>query len=180
MTNEYEPKQIKALICNILNEIEANFKRPKAKMLPMKDIYTIMLDLKSLFNIYSNLDKKDCGKIVIKRYIKLINLMITLEKEGSKLVEYHDQLKNAYKLAARVSLEHFLIYFEWDSDDKVYEKRINILQGYVYFLNTMCYNRKIRKLIVNMPSGYGKTRPEKLYEAFRLRNRPHNNVYVGV
>ena len=96
--------------------------------------------------------------------------MLALEKDNMKLVEYHDQLKDAYKLAARVSLEHFLIYFEWDSDDKVYEKRVNILQGYVYFLNTMCYNRKIRKLIVNMPSGYGKTRPEKLYEAFRLRN----------
>ena len=180
MANEYEPKQIKALICNILDELEANFKRPKAKMLPLEKIFPIMQDLKALFSTYSELDRKDCGKIVIQRYIKLINLMLTLEKEGSKLVEYHDQLKNAYKLAARVSLEHFLIYFEWDSDDKVYEKRINILQGYVYFLNTMCYNRKIRKLIVNMPSGYGKTRPEKLYEAFRLRNRPHNNVYERV
>lgn len=170
MTNEYEPKQVKALICNILDELEDNFKRVSSKMLPLDKIYSVMQDLKSLFNIYSDLDRKDCGKIVITRYIKLINLMITLEKEGNKLIEYHDQLKNAYKLAARVSLEHFLIYYEWDSDDKVYEKRINILQGYVYYLNTMCYNRKVRKLIVNMPSGYGKTRPEKLYEAFRLRN----------
>lgn len=168
MSNEYDPKQIKSLICSILDELEANFKRPEKKMLPLEKVYPIMLDLKALFNTYSEQDRKDCGKIVIKRYIKLINLLIALEKEGSKLIEYHDQLKNAYKLAARVSLEHFLIYYEWDSDDKVYEKRVNILQGYVYFLNTMCYNRKIRKLIVNMPSGYGKTRPEKLYEAFRL------------
>ena len=170
MNNEYDPKQIKALICNILDELEANFRKSVYNMLPLDQIFPIMKDLKVLFETYSQLDRKDCGKIVIKRYIKLINLMIALEKNNEKLVEYHDQLKNAYKLAARVSLEHFLIYYEWDSDDKVYEKRVNILQGYVYFLNTMCYNRKIRKLIVNMPSGYGKTRPEKLYEAFRLRN----------
>ena len=169
-SNDFDPKQIKALICNILDELEANFKKPVSKMLPIDKIFPIMQDLRALFDTYSELDRKDCGKIVITRYIKLINLMLALEKDNMKLVEYHDQLKDAYKLAARVSLEHFLIYFEWDSDDKVYEKRVNILQGYVYFLNTMCYNRKIRKLIVNMPSGYGKTRPEKLYEAFRLRN----------
>ena len=170
MASEIDPKQIKELICSILDELERNFRKPKSKMLPYDKIFPIMKDLRSLFDTYSELNRKDCGKLVITRYIKLINLMITLELKADRLVEYHDELKNAYKLAARVSLEHFLIYFEWDSDDKVYEKRVNILQGYVYYLNTMCYNRKVRKLIVNMPSGYGKTRPEKLYEAFRLRN----------
>ena len=170
MESDINPKQIKELICSILDELEGNFRKPKQQMLPIDRIFPIMQDLKALFDTYSELDRKDCGKLVITRYIKLINLMITLEIDGKKLVEYHNQLKNAYKLAARVSLEHFLIYFEWDSDDKVYEKRVNILQAYVYYLNTMCYNRKVRKLIVNMPSGYGKTRPEKLYEAFRLRN----------
>ena len=67
MTNEYEPKQVKALICNILDELEDNFKRVSSKMLPLDKIYSVMQDLKSLFNIYSDLDRKDCGKIVITR-----------------------------------------------------------------------------------------------------------------
>lgn len=168
MDKTYNPKEINALICSILDELDANFRRRKDEQLSLNDIYVLMNDLKNLFNTYSEIDRKGCGRLVITRYIKLINLMLNLEGNQDKLVEYHNQLKNAYKLAARVSLEHFLIYYEWDSDDKVYEKRVNILEGYVYYLNTMCYNRKVKKLIVNMPSGYGKTRPEKLYEAFRL------------
>lgn len=166
--SNYTPKEINSLICSILDELEGNFKKKKKEQITMDNIFTLMKDLKALFSTYSELDRKGCGRLVITRYIKLINLMLNIEIRQNRLAEYHDQLKNAYKLAARVSLEHFLIYYEWDSDDKVYEKRVNILEGYVYFLNTMCYNRKIRKLIVNMPSGYGKTRPEKLYEAFRL------------
>ena len=166
--SEYNPKEIAALITKILDTLDVNFKKKKVEQLSLDNIFLLMQDLYSLFNIYTELDRKACGKLVITRYIKLINLMLSLETRKSKLIEYHNQLKNAYKLAARVSLEHFLIYYEWDLTDKVYEPRVNILEGYVHFLNTMCYNRKIKKLIVNMPSGYGKTRPEKMYEAFRL------------
>lgn len=168
MEKTYDEKSIKRVICAILEELERNFSKYCKSPLKLEDVFTLMKDLKALFNTYSDLNRRECGRLVITKYIKLINLLIAIEVNPDRLVEYHDELKNAYKLAARVSLEHFMIYYEWDSTDKVYEKRVNILEGYVYFLNTMCFNRKIRKLIVNMPSGYGKTRPEKLYEAFRL------------
>lgn len=168
MEKTYDEKSIKRVICAILEELERNFSKYSKNPLKLEDVFTLMKDLKALFNTYSDLNRRECGRLVITRYIKLINLLIAIEVNPDRLIEYHDELKNAYKLAARVSLEHFMIYYEWDSTDKVYEKRVNILEGYVYFLNTMCFNRKIRKLIVNMPSGYGKTRPEKLYEAFRL------------
>lgn len=166
--DKYSPGDFAYVIEDIISTLEKNFKKTKENRLPLDKIFPFMKDLKNLFDNYSEVDRKGCGKLVITKYIKLINLMITLETDQKRLIEYHDHLKNAYKLAARVSLEHFLIYYEWDLEDKVYEKRVDILEGYVYFLNSMAYNRKIRKLIVNMPSGYGKTRPEKMYEAWRL------------
>ena len=50
MNNEYEPAQIKALICNILDELEANFRKPVHKMLPIDKIFQIMQDLRALFD----------------------------------------------------------------------------------------------------------------------------------
>src|SRR5690606_33853660 len=61
---------------------------------------------------------------------------------------------------------------EWYSEDKLLEPRFNILNSYVYYLNKMCFDQSFGGMIVNLPSGYGKSRICRYYEAFRLGLHP--------
>lgn len=134
----------------------------------MFEIYTLMQDLKGLFDIYAELDARECGRLAVRKYIKLITLLIGIESSDDRKISYHDHLENAYRIAARVSLEHFIIYYEWYETEKLLEDRYEILEGYCYYLNKMCYDRSFEGIIANLPSGYGKSRMVRYYEAFRL------------
>jgi len=134
----------------------------------MGEIYILMNDLKGLFDIYTELNARECGRIVIKNYIKLINLLIEIETSKERIITYHDHLENAYRIAGKISLEHFIIYYEWYETEKLLEDRYEILEGYCYYLNRMCFDRSFEGIIANLPSGYGKSRMVRFYEAFRL------------
>lgn len=154
----------------LFDEIESSFKIG-AKKIEFNTLFSLMQDLYDLMENLDLLDTKSCSKLSITRYIPLLNLLIKLDtKYGNeeRLIVYHDHLKRAYTYAGRISFEHFLIRYEWDSTDKVYEKRHEILRSYVYYLNYMCYHQEFETIVCNLPSGYGKTRIEKLYEAFRF------------
>ena len=127
-----------------------------------------MQDLKGLFDIYTDLNARECGRIAIRKYIKLITLLIDLESSDERKISYHDHLENAYRIAAKISLEHFIIYYEWYETEKLLEDRYEILEGYCYYLNRMCFDRSFEGIIANLPSGYGKSRMVRFYEAFRL------------
>lgn len=152
-----EENQTRIMIEKILNTLSSLF--VKGRPLPdMQQTYSIVCDLEQLFNQYSKLNPVECGKLVIKRYIKLINLLLVLETNQERKVEYYNKLENAYRLGARVSLEHFIIYYEWNwnKEDKLLENRYPILGAYVYYLNKMCWDRSLEGIVVNLPSGYGK------------------------
>ncbi len=127
-----------------------------------------MNDLKGLFDIYTELNARECGKLAIKSYIRLINLLVEIDTSKDRIIKYHDHLENAYRIAGRVSLEHFIIYYEWYETEKLLEDRYEILEGYCYYLNRMCFDRSFEGIIANLPSGYGKSRMVRFYEAFRL------------
>lgn len=127
-----------------------------------------MNDLKGLFDIYAELNARECGKLAIKKYIKLITLLIDIEASDERKIKYHDHLENAYRIAGAVSLEHFIIYYEWYETEKLLEDRYEILEGYCYYLNRMCFDRSFEGIIANLPSGYGKSRMVRFYESFRL------------
>ena len=159
---------IKRTIYSIEVTLKKNIKQERYK----QNIFEVMKDLTLEFEEYGAIDKIECGKLAIKNYIPLINLLIKVETNLDRIYEYHQQLENAYKLAARVSLEHFIIYMEWYSEDKLLEPRFNILNSYVYYLNKMCFDQSFGGMIVNLPSGYGKSRICRYYEAFRLGLHP--------
>lgn len=138
------------------------------KPLKLTEIYVLMNDLKGLFDIYADLNARECGRIAIKKYIRLITLLIEIESSDDRKIKYHDHLENAYRIAGRVSLEHFIIYYEWYETEKLLEDRYEILEGYCYYLNRMCFDRSFEGIIANLPSGYGKSRMVRFYEAFRL------------
>lgn len=167
--NSYSEKEIRSTIDNILDLINSNFKGGYiSNKLKMSEIFQLMGDLKELFEVYSDMNPKECGKLVILKYIKLLNLLITIENMQDRVIEYHDHLENAYRIAGRVSLEHFIIYYDWYEEEKLLEDRYEILEGYCYYLNKMVFDRTFEGIIANLPSGYGKSRMVRYYEAFRL------------
>lgn len=169
----YDIVEVRATIENIFRIIDASFLgRNRGKKLNFTEIFELMNDLKGLFNIYAEKEPKEAGKMAVNKYIKLLTMLIKLDVSRERLKEYHDQLENAYRIAGSVSLEHFIIYYEWYEEEKFFEERYEILEGYCYYLNRMCFDRSFEGIIANLPSGYGKSRMVRYYEAFRLGQDP--------
>lgn len=162
-----ENKEIYKTIDSILTILENNFRYSFGKKIPYEEIFEMMCDLHSLFISFEK-NVKLCGELVIKRYIPLLDLLIKVDTNPKHAIEYEKHLKNGYKLGARVSLEHYMVYREWDEDykDKLFEPRYNILEGYIHYLQEMVFDPDFTDLIFNCPSGYGKTYPEKIAEAW--------------
>lgn len=159
--NEY----YKAII-ELLTIIENNYRYKYGKKIPYEDVFEMVKDLTNLFNSYDN--RKVVGELVIKRFIPILDLLLVIDTNDNHKLEYENMLKNAYKLGARVSLEHYMVYREWNEPEKekFFEPRYNILCGYVHYLQELECNPKFTTLIFNAPSGYGKTYPKKISEAW--------------
>ena len=162
-----EQKQIKSAILSILDILQNNFKYSYGKKISFDEVFEMMNDLYVLFNNFEQ-NTQECGELVVKRYIPLLDLLIAIDKNYNHLVEYEKHLKNAYKLGARVSLEHYMVYREWNEPEKekFFEPRYNILVGYMHYLQELECNPNFTTLIFNAPSGYGKSYPKKISEAW--------------
>ena len=165
MNEKLEDKKIYKSIDKTLNILENNFRYSYGKKIPFDEIFEMVNDLYVLLNNYEHNTKK-CGEIAVKRYIPLLDLLIKVDNNNSRYNTYYKILKYAYKLGARVSLEHYMVYREWEDDDKFFEPRYRMLQGYIHYLDEITTNPNFELLIANMPSGYGKTYPEKISEAW--------------
>lgn len=166
MKNEKVSEEIQ-YITQILDIMENNFAQKKRKrVIPMEEIHEMMVDLYKLFNeCYAN-EQIRCSIISIKRYIPLLNMLMRIDRENAN--EYQLHIKNAFKMAARTSLTHYMVYREWDDKDKFFSPRFEIMEGYIHYLEEIAKNPKFTLLIANMPSGYGKTYPEKISEAWNF------------
>ena len=123
MNNKYDKKQVLELINKSLKALDDNFANQKyRRMFTYDEIYTIFAELNKLFAIYYNLALFDCCKLVINKYIPLLNLIVKLDTHIDRKVKYSELLKTAYRIGARISLEHFMIYYDWDNKDKFYEE----------------------------------------------------------
>ena len=160
-------KEIYNAIDKTLTILENNFRYKFGQKITYDEVFEMMKDLYVLFCNYEE-NQKECGNIAIKRYIPLLDLLIVIDTNPNHLQEYNNQLKYAYKISARVSLEHYMVYREWDEPekDKFFEPRYNILIGYMHYLQELECNPNFRVLIFNAPSGYGKTYPKKISEAW--------------
>lgn len=162
-----DSKQTYKLIDETLTILENNFRYNYGKKIPFEEIFEMMKDLYVLFCNFEK-NTKECGQLAIKRYIPLLDLLIKIDTNYNHSIEYEKQLKYGYKLGARISLEHYMVYREWDEPekDKFFEPRYNILVGYIHYLQELECNPKFHTLIFNAPSGYGKSYPKKISEAW--------------
>ena len=160
-------KELLSTINQILTVLENNYRYNYGKKISYDEVFAMVKDLYVLYQNFEH-NKKECGISVIKRYIPLLDLLIKIDKNEEHIVEYVKYLKYSYKIGARISLEHYMVYREWDEPekDKFFEPRYNILSGYIHFLQEIDTNPNFHTLIFNAPSGYGKTFPEKISEAW--------------
>lgn len=167
MKEQEDSKKIYETLDELLTILENNFRYSYGRKIPMKDVFEMVKDINVLtINFEKNV--KECGKLVIKRFIPLLDLLIKIDTDPNHFPEYEKMLKNAYKLGARISLEHYMVYREWDEPEKekFFEPRYRILIGYIHYLQELECNPNFHTLIFNAPSGYGKTYPKKISEAW--------------
>ena len=159
--------EIREAIDNILSILENNFKKKVSKPISYEEIFEMCKDLDVLFKNYEE-NVKECGLLVIKKYIPILDLLVKIDNNTEHLREFDKMLKYAYKLGARISLEHYMVYREWDlpEKEKFFQPRYNILVGYIHYLQELECNPNFTTLIFNAPSGYGKTFPKKIAEAW--------------
>ena len=173
-----EETEILEYINKYIKLLKTNFVGYSKKKIPYKEIEEMINDLSSLFNNYFLKNSKECSKLVIKEYLPLLNLLLKLDVRKDSSEFYYMKLKEAYKMAARTSLEHYFMYREWEDSysDKFFAPRVNILKGFIHYLEEITYNPKFRLLIANLPSGYGKTYTEKISEAWNFGQDPSGTV----
>ncbi len=76
----------------------------------------------------------------------------------SELLErYYKMYDTYYAFASRKSFRHYLLYMEWDKQNKTFEPRLDILAPLVYYLNKMATSNEIRLIRASLPPSYGKS-----------------------
>ena len=158
----------KQLIEQIVGLLIPHFSRKK--LIPVEEEYNLVCDLFSLLKEYVNENVGDACKYIVKYAIPYIQTCIGKERKPDKLGKLYTMLKECYCFAGRKSLEHFILFYEWDWDDetKLLENRYPILIPYVYYLNKLAFDPNLEFVLCAMPSGWGKSRIMKYYEAWRF------------
>lgn len=158
----------KQLILEVIELLVPHFTRKK--LISVDDEYNLVCDLFSLLKEYVNEDVGDACKYIVRYAIPYLQTCVGKERNAERLNKLYNMLKECYCFAGRRSLEHFIIFYEWDWDDevKLLENRYNILIPYVYYLNKLAFDPNLEFVLCAMPSGWGKSRVMKYYEAWRF------------
>lgn len=171
---------IRKAIDNLLLILENNFKKDYKSSISFNEIVEMCKDLDVLFKNYEE-NVKECGLLVIKKFIPILDLLVKIDGDLNHIKEYDRILKYAYKLGARISLEHYMVYREWDlpEKEKFFQPRYNILVGYIHYLQELECNPTFTNLIFNAPSGYGKLIKNEVPVLTKNGWKKHGDLKVG-
>jgi predicted phage terminase large subunit-like protein len=149
---------------NVLEKKHSNKNRIEA--LGYKQRMGIVNDLQGL--VMKNMNDGEAQQVLVERVIPYISRIIRYENNIVNVPKQMDILKELYKVAAKRSLRHFVLYYEWDWDEKskFLEPRQDILSGYCHYLEKMVLDETFLNLVTMLPSGYGKSRLLKYAEAW--------------
>lgn len=146
--------------------IDCNLKK-KIKVIPLEELVEMLTDLNEMLNEYYLEDTSKCSDIARIKYLPIIKEIMHQDKSTKNRGVYQSFMRNAFRMSSYNSLHHYMLYREWEEKDKFYLPRLNIMQGYIHYLQELDdVNSKVNLIICNMPSGYGKTYPEKISEAW--------------
>lgn len=167
MSDKPKVNEINKLLDAEFDLLANNGQQENYRQIKLQDLRVIVNDIDSLIHALYEIDFESAGKRCRRQYIPLLN--IALEKEKTNINQqaiYLQKLEEAVRLSARTDFEDFVRYFEWHEKDKFFEPRYSVLSAYAYYLNKMVFDPNFVFLVVNLPSGTGKTYLEKLCEAF--------------
>lgn len=166
MAKKLTENNVEKMLDKIFSMIEENFKYKTRNKIKKEYLIELITNINDLLNVYTIQNVAECSKMAKKRYIPLLKLLLKIDKDRNRLSFYTLMLKNAYLLSARRDFESFVIYYEWEHQEKFYNPRVEILSGLVYYLNKMIFDPEFEGIIANLPSGWGKTYIVDLASAF--------------
>jgi len=138
--------------------------------MPLNDKYILASHICTLLISYLNNDVNDTCKICIKSYIPYLEKFLSEPFEPEQLVDLYGMYKKAFAIAGKRSLEHFILYYEWDwrQEDKLYENRQSVLKPFVFYLNKSAFDNNLKMVIASYMPSSGKSRVMSYYEAWRI------------
>lgn len=167
MSDKAKATEINKLLDAEFDLLANNGQQKEYRQIRLQDLRVIVNDIDSLIHALYEIDFESAGKRCRRQYIPLLN--IALEKEKTNINQqaiYLQKLEEAVRLSARTDFEDFVRYYEWNEKDKFFEPRYSVLSAYAYYLNKIVFDPNFGFLVVNLPSGTGKTYLEKLCEGF--------------
>lgn len=112
--------------------------------------------LYAMFDSGTEDEKKEACRMCITNMIARIEKQIEL-CSVEYMPKYMDLYEQAYCLAGRRSLEHFVDYMELDNDNRVLEKRRGILKPFLFYLNKIAFDPNMKYVIASYPPSAGKS-----------------------
>lgn len=142
----------------------------KKNKMPLEDKYILIKHINDLMYNYLQEDTTECCRVCIKMFIPLLETTLVEPHKPENLVSLYSMYRDAFALAGKRSLEHFILYYEWDwrQEDKLYENRQSVLKPFVFYLNKSAFDDNLRYVIASYMPSSGKSRCMSYYEAWRL------------
>ena len=172
------------LLCKTIKLYEKKFSKAseflsldfKDRMEYIKDLVGISTLSVKESELCSEEELRESIKIITDNVIPFVMYCLKIENIPNNRADLVDLYKKLYCLAGKRSLEHFILYYEWDNKDKLLETRYAILSGYVHYLGEIILQNGIETIVAQLPSGYGKSRTLKLAEAWSFGVRPSGTI----
>lgn len=162
MNNETKIEEFKSTIKQLVNIVKTGKINAKDKLQIVQDIYSCII-------LIEELDVRESCKYFIQLMIPLLKKIVS-DTNIVGLEEYYKMLKESYGHAAKRSLEHFVIYYEWDwkQENKLLENRYEALIPFIHYLNKATFDNTIEYILASYMPSMGKSRCLCYYEAWRL------------
>ena len=167
MVNSEYFQTLKQYIATLKSKINTKAKYDK---IDYKQRVSIVKDLQGL--AAKNFEEKDhdmeTENMLVDHVIPYVSKMIMWEDNPVNVPKQMEVLKDMYRMAARLSLKHFILFYEWDWGEKTkfLEPRQDVLTGYCHYLQELVLNPNFLNVLAELPSGYGKSRLLKYAEAW--------------
>lgn len=77
--------------------------------------------------------------------------LLDMSIDNNLRVKWYALYEKAYCFSARRSFKHFLVAIEWRANRKIWEKRLEIFEPIIFFLNKMALDTSVGLIRISMP-----------------------------
>lgn len=97
---------------------------------------------------------EECKALIERQAIPYLSKFIQIEDNVVAIQQEMEILKGIYRIMGKISLKHFIVFYEWDWEEKskFYEPRQEILDGYCHYLEKLVIDPEFTDVIAMLPS----------------------------